>query len=88
MLKGLLLCEYFSLQFDKSLDVMDIAQLVVFVRMAFQDSTTKEDLMEGTRGKDMYNDFKKYVCENDISIHKLVAITNDDACWFYSTVLY
>ena len=45
MLKDLSLCEYFSLQFDESLDVMDTAQLAVFVRMAFQDFTTKEDFL-------------------------------------------
>lgn len=45
VLKDLSLCEYFSLQFDESLDAVDTAQLVVFVRMAFQDSTTKEDFL-------------------------------------------
>ncbi len=85
VLKDLSLCEYFSLQFDESLDAVDTAQLVVFVRMAFQDSTTKEDfltllhLKERTRGEDIYNEFKKYVSENDIPIHKLVAITTDGA---------
>lgn len=78
-------CEYFSLQFDESVDVMDTAQLVAFVKMVFQDSTTKEDfltllhLKEKTRGVDIYNEFKKYVGENDIPIHKLVAITTDGA---------
>lgn len=85
VLKDLSICTYFSLQFDESLDVMDTAQLVVFVRMAFQDATTKEDfltllhLKERTRGEDIYNEFKKYVTENDIPIHKLVAITTDGA---------
>lgn len=31
------------------------------------------------RGEDIYNEFKKYVRENDIPIHKLVAITTDRA---------
>ena len=85
VLKDLSLCEYFSLQFDESLDVMDTAQLVVFVRMAFQDFTTKEDfltllqLKERTRGEDIYNVFKSYVLEKNIPIHKLVAITTDGA---------
>jgi len=66
VLKDLSHCEYFSLQFDESLNVMNRAQLVVFVRMAFQDSTTKEDLLtllhlkERTRDEDIYNWFKKY----------------------------
>ena len=45
VLKDLSHCEYFSLQLDESLGVMDTAQLVVFVRIAFPDSTTKEDLL-------------------------------------------
>ncbi len=58
VLKDLSICKYFSLQFDESLDT---AQLVVFVRMAFQDATTKEDfltllhLKERTKGEDIYN---------------------------------
>ena len=85
VLKDLSRCEYFSLQFDESLDVMNTAQLVVFVRMAFQDSTTNEDfltllhLKERTRGEDIYQEFKKYVDENGIPINKLVAITTDGA---------
>ena len=47
VLKDLSRCEYFSLQFDESLDVMNTAQHVVFVRMAFQDSTTNEDFVVG-----------------------------------------
>ena len=77
VLKDLSRCEYFSLQFDESLDVMNTAQLVVFVRMAFQDSTTNEDfltllhLKERTRGEDIYQEFKKYIDENGIPINKL-----------------
>ena len=85
VMKDLSHCEYFSLQFDESLDVMDTAQLVIFVRMAFPDSTTKEDLLtllhlkERTRGENIYNAFKKYVRDNDFPIHKLMAITTDGA---------
>lgn len=35
--------DFFSLQFEESLDVMDTARPVVFVKMAFPDSATKED---------------------------------------------
>lgn len=45
VLKDLSRCEYFSLQFDESLDVMETAGLVVFVKMTFPDSTTKEDFL-------------------------------------------
>lgn len=37
------LAQYFSLQFDDSPDIMDTPQLLVLVRMAFQDSTTNEE---------------------------------------------
>lgn len=63
---------------------MDPAQLLVFVIMGFLDSTTKEDFLtllhleERTRSEDIY-DFKKYVRNNDIPIHKLVAIATDRA---------
>lgn len=45
------------LQFDESLDVMDTAQLVVFIRMVFQDCTTKKE--ESMPGEDIHNKFKK-----------------------------
>uniref|UniRef100_A0A8C1NJA8 Uncharacterized protein n=1 Tax=Cyprinus carpio TaxID=7962 RepID=A0A8C1NJA8_CYPCA len=85
VLKDLSLCECYSLQFDESQDVTDTAQLMVFVRMAFKDSTTKEafltllPLQGRTRGEDIYNEFKRYVHDNSIPIHKLVAITTDGA---------
>ncbi|KAK7925082.1 hypothetical protein WMY93_007392 [Mugilogobius chulae] len=83
--KDLSNCEYFSLQLDESVDIVDTAQLVVFVRMAFSDSSTKEDfltllhLKERTRGEDIYNEVKRYMSDNNIPIHKLVAITTDGA---------
>ena len=83
VLKDMALCEYFSLQFDESLDISDVVQLIVFVRMFFHDSTTKEDFLTllhlhgRTRGEDMYSELKKYVSQNAIPIHKLVAITTD-----------
>lgn len=49
--------DFSSLQFDESLDVMDTAQLVVFIRMVFQDCTTKEE--ESMPGEDIHNKFKK-----------------------------
>lgn len=72
-------CEYFSLQFDESLDVMDTAQLVGFGRMLFQDSTTKEDFLTLLHLKDRTRGQKKYVDENCIPIQKLVAIPTDGA---------
>ena len=39
-------CVAFSLQFDDSTDVIDTAQLMVFMRMVFEDCTTKEELLK------------------------------------------
>ena len=74
-----------SLQFDDSQDMTDTAQLMGFVLMALKDSTAKESfltllsLRRRTRGEDIYNEFKHYVHDNSIPIHKLVAITTDGA---------
>uniref|UniRef100_K7G575 DUF4371 domain-containing protein n=1 Tax=Pelodiscus sinensis TaxID=13735 RepID=K7G575_PELSI len=76
-------CKCFSLQFYESVDMIDTAQLIVFVRMVFKDMTIKEDLLtllplkERTRGEDIYNIFKRYVLEKNIPIKKLVSITTD-----------
>ena len=73
-------CECFSLQLDESTDIRDAAQIVVFIRMVFNDWTVKEEvfsvitLKERTRGTDIYTSFKKYCTEIG-----LVAITTDGA---------
>ncbi|CAK6982894.1 zinc finger BED domain-containing protein 5-like isoform X1, partial [Scomber scombrus] len=38
-------CDCFSLQFDESTDVVDVAQLCVFIRMVFEDMRAKEELL-------------------------------------------
>ncbi|KAF7640985.1 hypothetical protein LDENG_00001650 [Lucifuga dentata] len=63
----------------------DTVQLMVLIWMAFEDSSTKEDFLTllplkgRTRGEDIYSEFKWYVHDNNIPIHKLVAITTDGA---------
>uniref|UniRef100_A0A3Q1GPL9 SPIN-DOC-like zinc-finger domain-containing protein n=1 Tax=Acanthochromis polyacanthus TaxID=80966 RepID=A0A3Q1GPL9_9TELE len=42
LISDLSLCECFSLKFDKSVDMTDTAQLMVFARMTFEDLTSKE----------------------------------------------
>lgn len=85
VLEDLKRCEYFSLQFDESVDIVNTAQLAIFVRMSFKDSTTNEDFLTllhlkvKTRGQDMYEQFKQYVRENNIPIQKLAAMTTDGA---------
>ena len=84
VLRDLSLCKCFSLQSDESVGMTDIAQLMVFAQMAFEDSSTKEDfltllpLKERLRGENIY-EFKQYVHDNNIPIHKLEAITTDGA---------
>uniref|UniRef100_A0A3B1KBC7 DUF4371 domain-containing protein n=1 Tax=Astyanax mexicanus TaxID=7994 RepID=A0A3B1KBC7_ASTMX len=85
VLSDLSRCEYFSLQFDESVDITDTAQLVVFVRMTFSDASVKEDFLtllplnERTRGEDIYRAFRTYATENDLPFQKLVSITRDGA---------
>ncbi|GFX85520.1 DUF4371 domain-containing protein [Trichonephila clavipes] len=56
-------CKFQSLQFDESTDISDIAQLCIFVRMVFEDMTSKGELLTiiplkgQTRGQDIYNSF-------------------------------
>lgn len=78
-------CSYFSLQLDESTDVVDTAQLAVFVRMVFEDFETKEELVKvvpltgHTTGNDIFLAFKKLIeCEN-IPMKKVVGLTTDGA---------
>jgi len=78
-------CRLFSLQFDESTDFMDTAQLCIFIRIVFDDMSTREELltilpMKGqTRGQDIYNLFKSFISLTHLPIHKLVSITTDGA---------
>ena len=38
-------CVAFSLQFDESTDLIFTAQLILFMRMVFENCTTKEELL-------------------------------------------
>ena len=73
------------MQFDESTDVVDTAQLSVFVCMVFSDDTVKEDLLvllplKGkTRGVDVSHVFKNFVDEVNLPLHKLTSITTDGA---------
>ena len=78
-------CTCFSLQCDESTDVIDTAQLLVFIRMVFEDLTTKEELLgmlslkERTRGVDIFNWFKNLLNDLKVPLCKLVSITTDGA---------
>ena len=60
-------CECFSLQFDESTDMVDVAQLCIYIRMVFDDMTAKEELLTilplkgTTRGEDIFHAFMEFV---------------------------
>lgn len=78
-------CVFFSLQFDESTDVIDTSQLCIFIRMVFENMSTKEELlkiipMKGkTRGEDVYRAFKDFIRDSNLPIFKLVSMTTDGA---------
>ena len=78
-------CKWFSIQCDESVDSSDTAQLAVFIRMVFDDFSTKEEfltllpLKTTTRGVDIYNAVKDYFVEKKIPVEKLVSVTTDGA---------
>lgn len=43
--KDIVRCVAFSLQLDESTDITDTAQLLIFIRMVFEDFSTKEELL-------------------------------------------
>jgi hypothetical protein len=78
-------CSYFSLQLDESTDIVDTAQLAIFVRMVFEDFGTKEELVKvvpltgRTTGNDIFLAFKKLIESENIPVNKLVALATDGA---------
>ncbi|XP_063730588.1 general transcription factor II-I repeat domain-containing protein 2A-like [Eleginops maclovinus] len=78
-------CRWFSIQCDESIDSSSTAQLMMFVRMVFQDFSTKEELLTllplktSTRGVDIYNAVKEFFNNRNIPLEKLVSITTDGA---------
>uniref|UniRef100_A0A6P7GEG1 Zinc finger BED domain-containing protein 5-like n=1 Tax=Diabrotica virgifera virgifera TaxID=50390 RepID=A0A6P7GEG1_DIAVI len=76
-------CVYFSLQLDESTDVVDTAQMAVFVRMVFSDFTIKEDLLKfiplkgHTTGQDLFSHLKNIISSEKIPTSKMVGLTTD-----------
>ena len=77
---------FFSLQCDESTDISNTAQLNIFIRMIFEDSSVKEDILSviplkgRTRGTDIYQAVKNYLNEINLCVkEKLVSITTDGA---------
>ena len=76
---------WFSIQCDESVDNSSTAQLSVFIRMVFEDFSTKEELLAllplktTTRGVDVYNVVKEFLVQKKVPLEKLVAVTTDRA---------
>jgi hypothetical protein len=78
------ICEFFSLQLGGSTNVSDLSQLLVFIRMVFNNGNIKELLkiipLHGkTRGEDIFRSFHASLLKMNVPIHKLVSITTDGA---------
>ncbi|XP_070402531.1 general transcription factor II-I repeat domain-containing protein 2-like [Nothobranchius furzeri] len=73
-------CKWFSIQCDESVDCSSSAQLMVFIRMVFDDFSTKEELLTllplqtTTRGVDIYNAVKSFLMEKKVPLEKLVSM--------------
>ncbi|KAK2903782.1 hypothetical protein Q8A73_010439 [Channa argus] len=64
--QDLVKCRWFGIQCDESVDSSSTAQLMVFIRMVFDDFSTKEELLTllplktTTKGVDIYNAVKDF----------------------------
>uniref|UniRef100_A0A8C2JL02 DUF4371 domain-containing protein n=1 Tax=Cyprinus carpio TaxID=7962 RepID=A0A8C2JL02_CYPCA len=78
-------CRWFSIQCDESVDSSSTAQLMVFIRMVFDDFSKKEELLTllplktTTRGVDIYNAVKEFFAEKRVPLEKLVSVTTNGA---------
>lgn len=83
--RDLTTCRWFSIQCDESVDSTSTAQLMIFIRMVFDDFSTKEELLTllpletTTRGIDIYNAVKSYFVKKKVPLEKLVLVTTDGA---------
>ncbi|GFW54979.1 uncharacterized protein TNCV_2785941 [Trichonephila clavipes] len=89
---GITNCICFSLQLDKSVDVVDISQPCIFLRIDFQDMSITEELLtilplkKKTRGEYVYCAFKKFTEEKNIPIYKVVSMTTNGTSSMTNTV--
>ena len=83
--RDLAACRWFSIQCDESVDSASTAQLMIFIRMVFDDFSTKEELLTllplkaTTRGVDIYTAVKNFFVEKKVPLNKLASITTDGA---------
>ena len=83
--RDLAACRWFSIQCDESVDSASTAQLMIFIRMVFDDFSTKEELLTllllkaTMRGVDIYTAVKNFFVEKKVPLNKLASITTDGA---------
>jgi hypothetical protein len=78
--------QYYALQLDESMDVANLATLLVFVRYINEDTGIAEEelllcrpLKERTTGEDIFNLTNAYFAENEIDWSRYVGICTDGA---------
>ena len=76
--------ECYLLQFDESTDSVDMAQLSTFIRMVFQDMTTKKDpfarcLLKDIHGIKTFLAFMNFANKTKLPLVKLICIIIDGA---------
>ena len=78
-------CECFLLQFDESIDTVNIAKLCVFIRMVFENMTAKEELLcmlplKGhSQDEDIFQAFISFANKTKLPLVKLISIATDGA---------
>ena len=82
--RDLAACRWFNMQCDELVDSASTAQLMIFIRMVFNDFSTKElltilPLKATTRGVDIYTAVKNFFVEKKVPLNKLASITTDGA---------
>lgn len=83
--RDLVKCRCFSIQRNKSVASSSTSQLMMFIRMVFDDFSAKDQLLTllplktTMRGVDIYNAVKRFFVEKKVSLDKLVSVTTDGA---------
>ena len=83
--RDLVKCRWFSIQCNEWVDNTSTAELMMFIRMVFDDFSTKEEVLTllplktTTRGINIYNAVKRFFVEKKVPLEKLVSVTTDRA---------
>lgn len=70
---------------DELLDSSSTVQLMIFIRMVFDDFSSKKELLTllplktTTRGVNIYNTVKEFFAEKKVPLERLVSVTTNKA---------